>query len=273
MKVRVDRSLAAAAATGACIVVFSLILFAVARSFRSSIAEMAESGTRVTIINADGSVFYDTDDATGNHATREEVRQAFARGHSTVLRHSDTLNRDFLYCARTVDGRVVRLAVPYTGVIRSQRLAWVGLCAAVAMGACVIALVFVVTRRLTRRIDEQSRKLEIAAANEKFRREFTTNVTHELKSPLTAIQGAVEVLGDGSGLSEEERKELFGIIRGESSRLGSLVGDVLSLAQIEQEEIEHSHDFADVPLAELVDAVAVREQAKANAAWRKSSRT
>ena len=266
MKRRFDRSLAAAAAAGACIVVFSLILFAVARSFRSSIAEMAESGTRVTIVNADGSVFYDTDDATDNHATREEVRQAFARGHSTVLRHSDTLNRDFLYCARTVDGRVVRLAVPYTGVIRSQRLAWAGLCAAVAMGACVIVLVFVVTRRLTRRLDEQSKRLEIAAANERFRREFTTNVTHELKSPLTAIQGAVDVLGDGSRLSEEERKDLFGIIRGESARLGSLVGDVLSLAQIEQEEIEHSHDFADVPLAELVDAVATREQAKANAA-------
>ena len=256
----------AAAAASVCIVVFSLILFAVARSFRSSIAEIAESGIRVTIVNADGSVFYDTDDATGNHATREEVRQAFVRGQSTVLRHSDTLNRDFLYCARTVDGRVVRLAVPYTGVIRSQRLAWAGLCAAVAMGACVIVLVFVVTRRLTRRLDEQSRKLEIAAANERFRREFTTNVTHELKSPLTAIQGAVDVLGDGSGLSEEERKDLFGIIHGESSRLGSLVGDVLSLAQIEQEEIEHSHDFADVPLAELVDAVATREQAKANAA-------
>ena len=252
MKRRFDRSLAAAAAAGACIVVFSLILFAVARSFRSSIAEMAESGTRVTIVNADGSVFYDTGDATDNHATREEVRQAFARGHSTVLRHSDTLNRDFLYCARTVDGRVVRLAVPYTGVIRSQRLAWAGLCAAVAMGACVIVLVFVVTRRLTRRLDEQSKRLEIAAANERFRREFTTNVTHELKSP--------------SCLSEEERKDLFGIIHGESARLGSLVGDVLSLAQIEQEEIEHSHDFADVPLAELVDAVATREQAKANAA-------
>ena len=89
MKSRFDRSLAAAAAAGACIVVFSLILFAVARSFRSSIAEMAESGTRVTIVNADGSVFYDTDDATDNHATREEVRQAFARGHSTVLRERE----------------------------------------------------------------------------------------------------------------------------------------------------------------------------------------
>ena len=50
---RFDRSLVAAAAASVCIVVFSLILFAVARSFRSSIAEMAESGTRVTIVNAD----------------------------------------------------------------------------------------------------------------------------------------------------------------------------------------------------------------------------
>ncbi len=266
MKTRIDKGLSPTLAAGACIVVFAAILFAVARSFRASIAEIVESKTRVTIVDPDGSVFYDTDDAVDNHASRQEIREAFADGSGTALRHSDTLNRDLLYCARKVGDRVVRLAVPYTGVLRSERLAWAGLTAALAMGACIILLVFVISRRMTKRLDNQSKQLEIAAANETFRREFTSNVTHELKSPLTALQGAVEILGDGSDLSAEEQRDLFAIIHKESGRLGSLVGDVLSLAQIEQEEGRHTRDFADVPLAELIDVVVADEQVKAAAA-------
>jgi len=266
MRNRFDKGIAAAAATACCIVGFSVLLFAVARSFRASIAEMVESDTRVTVVNADGSVYYDTDDAVDNHASREEVRRAFTEGAGTALRHSDTLDRDLLYSARKVDDRVVRLAVPYTGVLRSERLAWTGLCVALALGLCVVLFVFFAARRLTRRLDEQSKRLEIAAANETFRREFTSNVTHELKSPLTAIQGAVEILGDGSALSDEERKDLFDIVHKECSRLGSLVGDVLSLAQIEQEEGRCGRDFEELSLSELVEVVVADSRAKANAA-------
>ena len=124
-------------------------------------------------------------------------------------------------------------------------------------------LVFVLTRRLTGRLDEQEKRLEVAAANETFRREFTANVTHELKSPLTAILGAVEMLGDGSQLSEEERADLLGIISGESGRLGRLVGDVLSLAQIEREEDENVGSFEAVSLDDLVASVVDLEQSKA----------
>ena len=131
------------------------------------------------------------------------------------------------------------------------------------LGACVVMLVFVLTRRLTGRLDEQEKRLEVAAANETFRREFTANVTHELKSPLTAILGAVEMLGDGSQLSEEERADLLGIISGESGRLGRLVGDVLSLAQIEREEDENVGSFQAVSLDDLVASVVDLEQSKA----------
>ena len=216
-------------------------------------------------MNADGSVFYDTEAATGSHATRGEVQQAFAVGQSISLRRSETVGKDLLYCARRVGDRVVRLAVPYTGVLRSERLAAAGLLAALLLGASVVILVFLSTRRLTRRLDAQSRQLEIAVANEKFRREFTSNVTHELKSPLTAILGAVEMLGDGTSLSEEERRELFGIVRAESRRLGSLVQDVLALAQIEREQLQETHAFAALPLNDLIRTVVTQEEAKARA--------
>ena len=236
MAAKVDRSWLAAVAAAVCIAGFTALLCVVVRSFRLAISDIAESETRLTVVNADGSVFYDTGDAVANHAGREEVARAFADGRGTSLRHSDTMKRDFLYCARRVGDRVVRLAIPYTGVRRSERLAWAGVAVAGVLGAFVVMLVFVLTRRLTGRLDEQEKRLEVAAANETFRREFTANVTHELKSPLTAILGAVEMLGDGSQLSEEERADLLRIISGESGRLGRLVGDVLSLAQIAREE-------------------------------------
>ena len=256
---------AAVAAAGG-VVVFAALFVLEARSFRQAIADMAESETRVTIVNADGSVFYDTEAAVDSHAAREEVRRAFAEGRSVSLRRSETVGADLLYCARRVGDRVVRLAVPYTGVLKSERLAAGGLLAALFFGACLVALVYLWTRRMTRRLERQSRKLEIATANEAFRREFTSNVTHELKSPLTAILGAVEMLDDGTALSADERKELFGIVRSESARLGSLVGDVLSLAQVEREQAESAEGFARVNLADVVSSVLAREEAKARAA-------
>lgn len=266
MKKRFERGALPSITAGVLMVSFAILLYSVVKSFRSSIADMVESETRVTVIEKDGSVFYDTGEAIDNHASRDEVKKAFSSGSGLALRHSETLGKDFLYCARKVGERVVRLAVPYTGVIRSERLAWIGLAAAIALGLCTVLLVFFATRRLSKRLDEQSKRLEIAAENEKFRREFTSNVTHELKSPLTSIQGAVEILGDGSTLCEEERKDLFDIIRKESKRLSSLVGDVLSLARIEQDESTRTRDFAKVDLKELIEVVAAVEEVNASKA-------
>ena len=261
-----NRSLFAACAAALGLVLFAALFALTARSFRQAIADMAESETRVTIVNADGSVFFDTDNAVGSHAEREEIRAAFDTGRSVVLRRSETVGRDLLYCARRVGGRVVRLAVPYTGVLRSERLATTSLLAAAFFGICLVFLVYLWTRRMTRRLDQQSRQLEIAAASEAFRREFTANVTHELKSPLTAILGSVEMLGDGTKLSDDERRELFGIVHSECSRLNSLVKDILSLAQIEREQEENAADFLPVDLAAVVADVQAREAPKAHAA-------
>ncbi|MGN0833241.1 MAG: sensor histidine kinase [Kiritimatiellia bacterium] len=263
---RVDRSLAAAVAAGVCGVASFVLIVVVARSFRHAIADISDSEMRVTIVDASGSVVYDTDAVGGNHAAREEIRHAFADGRGSALRHSETLDRDFLYCARRVGDRVVRLAFPYTGVIRSERLVCMGLVAAGLVGALIVVLVFQLTHRLARRLADRERQLEIVTENERFRREFTSNVTHELKSPITAILSAVEMLGDGSRLAEDERRELFDIIHGECERLGSLVGDVLSLAQVEREEAMRSRDFAELPLEELMATVVSQLQPRARAA-------
>lgn len=261
-----DRSWIAAVASAAGVVVFAALFAIGVRGFRAAVAEIGEAETRVTVVNRDGTVFYDTESSAESHAARDEVRQAFETGRGVVLRHSDTVGEDLLYCARRVGDRVVRLAVPYTGVVRSERLAWCGLFAAVLFGGCLACFVFMLTRRLARRLEAQSRQLAVAAANESFRREFTSNVAHELKSPLTAILGAVEMLGDGTSLADSERGELMGIVKSESERLGDLVKDVLSLAQMERDQAEDVSGFSAVDIADVVRAVCAREAPKARAA-------
>lgn len=260
------KSLIASVIAAGCVIAFAAVLVTVARSFRSAIADIAESETRVTIVNADGSVFYDSNSAVESHATREEVRRAFAEGACTTLRHSDTLERDFLYCARREGEKVVRLAIPFTGVLKSERLAWGSLAAAGVFGACVVLFVFFLSRRLARRIDEQTRRLAIAEEAESFRREFTSTVAHEIKSPLTAILGAAEMLKDPSSLSDIDKEELLGVVQEESTRLNALVRDVLSLARIEHEEALGATDFVPLALDALIEDVIKRNQAKAEAA-------
>ena len=95
---------------------------------------------RVTVVNPDGSVLYDTDSATGNHLLREEIHQAFNGASGMVLRRSETLGSYQLYCARRVGDKVVRLAVPYNGVQEPVRLARHGLVTAGLVGALVVTL-------------------------------------------------------------------------------------------------------------------------------------
>jgi two-component system phosphate regulon sensor histidine kinase PhoR len=70
---------------------------------------------------------------------------------------------------------------------------------------------------------------------ERMRRDFVANVSHELKTPITAISGSVETLADGAIDSREDSRKFLEMIARHSSRLGHLVDDLLSLARLEAE--------------------------------------
>ncbi len=71
---------------------------------------------------------------------------------------------------------------------------------------------------------------------ENMRREFVANVSHELKTPITAISGFVETLQDGAIREPEHADRFLGIISRNVSRLYAIIEDLLSLSKIEQEE-------------------------------------
>ena len=96
--------------------------------------------------------------------------------------------------------------------------------------------------------------------SEKMRREFTANVTHELKTPLTSISGYAEMIA--SGLVEPEDVQGFAKrIHKESGRLLSLISDIMELSKLDEKSSDES--VAPVNLASIAKEVA--EDLKTNA--------
>lgn len=97
----------------------------------------------------------------------------------------------------------------------------------------------------------QMRKLE------NVRRDFVSNVTHELKTPLTSIRGFVDTLKHGAIKDEAVALRFLDIIDIETERLSSLIQDILSLSEIESvvgEKNIDTYDFGQL-LHEVVDII------------------
>jgi two-component system phosphate regulon sensor histidine kinase PhoR len=89
---------------------------------------------------------------------------------------------------------------------------------------------------------------------ETVRRDFVANVSHELKTPLTAIRGLLETLLDDGAMDAETRSRFLGKAHDQSLRLTTLVKDLLALSRIESEETAVEHRRMDLcrPLREAI---------------------
>ncbi len=85
-----------------------------------------------------------------------------------------------------------------------------------------------------------------------LRREFTANVSHELKTPLTSISGTAEIMGNGL-VKPEDIPHFAGIIYKEAQRLIALVGDIINLSKLEDAQITDEKVMTD--LSEIVEDV------------------
>ncbi|WP_271005406.1 two-component system histidine kinase PnpS [Listeria seeligeri] len=81
---------------------------------------------------------------------------------------------------------------------------------------------------------------------ENVRSEFVTNVSHELKTPVTALKGFAETLLDGAMYNEALLKKFLTIIKEESDRLHRLIMDILALSRIEQNPVTENVGTVDV---------------------------
>lgn len=86
---------------------------------------------------------------------------------------------------------------------------------------------------------------------EKIRREFTANVSHELKTPLHSIMGSAELL-ENSLVKKEDIPRFIGHIRKESSRLVSIIDDIIKLSVLDEKS---QYSFEAISLDDVVNSV------------------
>ncbi len=98
---------------------------------------------------------------------------------------------------------------------------------------------------------------------ERLRREFTSNVSHELKTPLTSIYGVSDMLASGI-VRPEDVGQFAGTIKEESSRLISLIDDIMQLSRLDENQVTQEKEDVDIHL--LAGDVLGRLQRKATAA-------
>ena len=222
--------------------------------------------TRYTLIDADGTVLFDSaadTDAMDNHADRPEVQEAADMGEAVTMRYSETLGTDTVYAAvKLDDGSIVRLSETRHSLLSflSEMLMPVLIALIVA-----VALVFLLSKILTSRImkpidaldfanpldneiyeemdplliriDEQQRLLkqqnrELAQA-ENLRRDFSSNVSHEMKTPLQVISGYAELMKNDM-VQPADRQKFAALIYEEAQAMRSLINDVLTLSRLDE---------------------------------------
>lgn len=88
--------------------------------------------------------------------------------------------------------------------------------------------------------------------SEKMRREFSANVSHELKTPLTSILGYAEIIGNGL-VKAEDIPKFTGRIQKEAARLLTLIEDIIKLSQLDEDELRA--EFMPVDLYALCETV------------------
>ena len=110
-------------------------------------------------------------------------------------------------------------------------------------------------RELSAAFNNMSAQLE---KTEMSRREFVSNVSHELRSPMTSISGFVQGMLDGT-IPPEEHERYLGIVYDETRRLTKLTGDLLKLSRLERDDAVLNR--TDFDLCELLCRVLICKEA------------
>ena len=224
---------------------------------------VVDEDLRITLIDEDGTVFMDTNadiGGMGNHGERPEIKQAFLEGEGRDVRRSETLERStFYYAMRLKDGDILRVAKE-TGSIYSMffdAIPSLMLIAVILFAFCALLAHFLtksfiapiekVAKNLDGQVDvgdykeltpflvtiQEQHKNIIKSA--KMRQDFTANVTHELKTPLTSISGYAELIESGM-TGEKETRRFAKEIHRNAKRLIRLINDILQLSELDTRE-------------------------------------
>ena len=233
---------------------------------------------RITLIGAEGEVLYESllnKDEMDNHNERPEIIEAREKGEGEAIRYSATSGtHTFYYAERLQNGNVLRIGRDSVSV---NRIMVNTLVIVLVIALCILFVCMGISHYLTKKLVEPIEKLatnimlvdennvyeEIRPFvntikeqhvniinNAQLRQEFTANVSHELKTPLTAISGYAELIGNGM-TGKEDTIRFSNEIHSNANRLLSLINDIIKLSELD--EADHQMEMEKIDLYKLAE--------------------
>jgi two-component system phosphate regulon sensor histidine kinase PhoR len=227
---------------------------------------------QLVILDADGTLHYcSAPEAVSDDADSPEILQALSEGTGNDRRSGENARRVQQHCAVLLnDGKVLCLSKDAPQLLNDfSQLAGYLILIFLLMVTLSFLLSLVLTRRLIRPIKELPQQLEQPGFDpeasgvypellpllqelaerrnerETMRQEFTANVSHELKTPLTTISGYSEMIANGLAKPEDIAR-FAEKIHAESERMQTLVGDIIELNALDSEMIHEHSDAVDM---------------------------
>lgn len=228
-----------------------------------------EDELRITWIAGDGAILYDSyaaDEVLDNHGNRPEVAKAMQKGEGSCVRKSQTMGQNiFFYAKRLEDGTIIRIAKE-AGSIWNVYRNTLPVTVLIAILSFLISVWIArhLTKAFVKPIEQMAADMnhlenvtaykelmpfiglirsqhEEALRNARIRQEFTANVSHELKTPLTSISGYAELIANGMA-SKKESRHFAEEIHSNASRLLALINDILQLSELD-DSFGQRYDF------------------------------
>ncbi|MDD6084814.1 MAG: ATP-binding protein [Oscillospiraceae bacterium] len=245
-----------------------------------NLSEFSFSGFRITLIDKDGNVKFDSNadvSEMNNHLNRPEIQQALNSGYGSYTRYSDTLKtEDYYYAMLLDDGNILRVSIAASSVFADFEKV-IPIVAVILIILMFFAVIFSVIlsgkilnplKKMLTQLDDPDitsdpkkvypelvpivKEIQVQRSKqENMRQEFTANVSHELKTPLTSISGYAEIIETGMAKGDDVTK-FAGKIRHEAKRMLVLISDIIKLSKLDADEIDLTED---IDLSSIVDEV------------------
>ena len=225
------------------------------------------SSLRVTLIDLEGNVIFDNqldESEMENHSSREEFKEAKENGYGISKRYSSSLLKTFYYVAYKLDNNIIRVSKVADSTLYILFInLWPLYIVSIVLIICSILLGFLLSKKIVDPINNinlehplennkykeieplliriEAQKNELMKENEevlnasKVRQEFTSNVSHELKTPLHVISGYAELIKEGI-VKDSDVKEFGEKIYSEASRMSKLVEDIMKISKLESDK-------------------------------------
>lgn len=227
--------------------------------------------SRITIIDFHGNVCADTSvnqtELLENHLSRKEVQTALHSGTGYSKRVSETTGQKMLYTCYKANDYIVRLSIPF------EEFAYIKTLIPILLASIIIAFIIAgviawhLTRSITAPLTEIAREfsqdgelnfknyeydelnyITSSASNlssrlknameglkqaQQVRQDFFANASHELKTPITSIQGYAELLDEGINIDPSTEKIFISRIKAEARNMTNLINDILEISKLE----------------------------------------